>query len=209
MEWLIFNLYKQKIKSDGFFDKERFQIGWVGFIVYLIEGIAITIAIYRKNEFWYGIGFFSMIITFLILINFIDKRYYPKVAIERYNRKFNILNNILSECDILKNRDKNLPYLIKKIEVILETLHVSKKIYKIVKVGFGTIIFPIASLIIANNSFLAEKIIDSRNLIITTLFQLLGLWLILRPFLEIFLDSDYIRLKELHSLLSDIYHLDR
>lgn len=195
--------------------KERFKIGWWGLIILLLELLVSLIAIFSKIQLLYVATLLTIIITTYLITKYIDKRFYQKIAKEIYNREVTNVKGLLDKCNLLDDRERRLPYIIDSFNIELEELHISKRFFKIMSIGFGSVIVPVFSWLMTNDSVLSRIILDTRIildidtivLIIVILFQLLGIFISLLPFIVDMLDYDYNKMKELQSLIKDIYYL--
>lgn len=211
---VLYNMYKLDNNSKAVV-KERFKIGWWGLIILLLELLVSLIAIFSKIQLLYVATLLTIIITTYLITKYIDKRFYQKIAKEIYNREVTNVKGLLDKCNLLDDRERRLPYIIDSFNIELEELHISKRFFKIMSIGFGSVIVPVFSWLMTNDSVLSRIILDTRIildidtivLIIVILFQLLGIFISLLPFIVDMLDYDYNKMKELQSLIKDIYYL--
>lgn len=203
---VLYNMYKLDNNSKAVV-KERFKIGWWGLIILLLELFVSLIAIFSKIQLLYVSMLPTIIITTYLITKYIDKRFYPKIAKEIYDKEVTNVKGILDKCNLLDDREKKLPYIIDSFNIEIEKLHISKRFFRIMSIGFGSVIFPVISWLIRNNSVLSKILLDNIILIIVILFQILGIIISLLPFIVDMLDYDYNKMKELQSLIKDIYYL--
>lgn len=211
---VLYNMYKLDNNSKVVV-KERFKIGWWGLVILLLELFVSLIAIFSKIQLLYVATLLTIIITTYLITKYIDKRFYQKIAKDIYNREVANVKGLLDKYNLLDDRERRLPYIIDSFNIELEELHISKRFFKIMSIGFGSVIVPVFSWLMTNDSVLSRIILDTRIildidtivLIIVILFQLLGIFISLLPFIVDMLDYDYNKMKELQSLIKDIYYL--
>ena len=205
-EWYLFDEFKKKIKNEKLIVKHLKLWWWI--TTSILTLIALFFAI---DPFHWKVAYtfylLSLFIVFFVIVfgifSVLKNKYGGKYEFNKTKRGFLI--------DILKKegfyKAKKIEYLIQMINDILDSLKITKELFRPLISFFLVIVFPLLMWRF-NKSDVSKNLIKSFPLILTILFQLLGYFYLLKPIVESILDRNYFALKEFQFMLKDIYLTD-